>query len=76
MNTTTSRKTKNSKAKSTTNESIGNSASHPDPEHIAIYAYFLWEKEGRPDGREVTHWLQAELQLQRGEEEAGEDMKS
>jgi len=23
-------------------------------------AYFLWENEGRPDGRAMEHWLSAE----------------
>jgi Protein of unknown function (DUF2934) len=23
-------------------------------------AYALWEKEGRPDGRDLEHWLEAE----------------
>ncbi len=26
-------------------------------------AYALWEKEGRPDGRSVAHWLQAEAEI-------------
>jgi len=32
-------------------------------EEIALYAYYIWEKEGRPEGRALEHWLQAELQL-------------
>jgi hypothetical protein len=32
-------------------------------EEIAALAYSIWEKEGRPDGRDVEHWLQAELQV-------------
>ena len=27
---------------------------------IAVRAYFLWEAEGRPEGRHETHWLTAE----------------
>jgi Protein of unknown function (DUF2934) len=32
-------------------------------EEIAVCAYFIWEHEGRPEGRALDHWLQAELQL-------------
>lgn len=30
---------------------------------IAMCAYGIWEQEGRPEGRALDHWLQAELQL-------------
>jgi hypothetical protein len=30
---------------------------------IARRAYELWEQEGRPEGREQEHWLQAEKEL-------------
>ena len=26
-------------------------------------AYLIWETEGRPDGRDLEHWLQAEREL-------------
>jgi hypothetical protein len=29
-------------------------------------AYYLWEHEGRPDGRALDHWLQASQRLQVG----------
>ena len=32
-------------------------------EEIAVCAYFIWEQEGKPLGRALDHWLQAELQL-------------
>jgi hypothetical protein len=32
-------------------------------EQIAVCAYLVWEKEGRPHGRHEIHWLQAEKQL-------------
>ena len=35
----------------------------PTPEAIAVCAYLIWEKEGRPVGRDAAHWLQAESQL-------------
>ena len=36
----------------------------PDPSEIAVCAFFIWEAEGRPEGREREHWLQAEMQLE------------
>jgi len=33
------------------------------PEEIAAYACYLWEQEGRPQGRERIHWQEAEVQL-------------
>jgi hypothetical protein len=35
----------------------------PTTEEIAVCAYYLWEKEGRPHGRHLIHWLQVEEQL-------------
>ena len=35
----------------------------PSDEEIAIYAYLIWEQEGRPEGFEKFHWHQAERQL-------------
>lgn len=31
---------------------------------IGARAYELWEKEGRPNGRDLAHWLEAERMLQ------------
>jgi hypothetical protein len=36
----------------------------PSQEEIAVCAFFIWEAEGRPEGREQMHWLQAEMQLE------------
>jgi hypothetical protein len=30
---------------------------------ISVCAYFIWEQEGKPEGRALDNWLQAELQL-------------
>jgi hypothetical protein len=30
---------------------------------ISARAYSIWEREGRPDGRALNHWLQAEAEL-------------
>jgi hypothetical protein len=32
-------------------------------QEIAAAAYSIWEQQGRPAGRDVEHWLQAELQI-------------
>jgi hypothetical protein len=32
-------------------------------DEMALYAYCIWEKEGRPERRALEHWLQAELQF-------------
>ena len=32
-------------------------------ERIRTRAYELWEGEGRPEGREIDHWLQAAQEL-------------
>jgi len=31
-----------------------------DKKRIREWAYDLWEKEGRPTGRDLDHWLEAE----------------
>jgi hypothetical protein len=35
----------------------------PTQAEIAACAYLLWEQEGRPQGRELDHWLEAEQRL-------------
>jgi hypothetical protein len=35
----------------------------PSSEQIADLARRIWEAEGRPDGRRVAHWLEAEARL-------------
>jgi len=37
----------------------------PSEERLAMCAYFIWISEGRPDGRDREHWIQAEEQLLR-----------
>lgn len=34
-----------------------------NPEDVAACAYLIWEKEGRPHGRDAEHWFQAEAML-------------
>ena len=38
-------------------------ANKPTCEEVSTLAYHLYEQEGRPHGRHVDHWLQAELLL-------------
>jgi hypothetical protein len=33
------------------------------PDDVSRRAYELWEQEGRPEGRELEHWLRAEGEL-------------
>jgi hypothetical protein len=35
----------------------------PLREDVARRAYEIWESEGRPEGRDVEHWLAAEQQF-------------
>ena len=39
------------------------SVTNPSGEQVAASAYYIWEKEGRPCGHDMEHWLQAEAQL-------------
>jgi len=40
-----------------------NSTSSISHEDISRRAHQIWEKAGRPDGRETEHWLKAEHEL-------------
>jgi hypothetical protein len=35
----------------------------PTRQEIAVCAYHIWEREGKPSGNDVVYWLQAEKQL-------------
>ena len=37
---------------------------------LHLRAYLIWERDGRPEGREVDHWLAAERALAKEEEDA------
>lgn len=43
---------------------------------VSRRAYELWEKEGRPDGSDLRHWLQAEQELGSGRGEEGASPES
>jgi DUF2934 family protein len=36
-------------------------------ERLHLRAYLIWEREGRPEGRELDHWRAAEEELAREE---------
>ncbi|MFL5281078.1 MAG: DUF2934 domain-containing protein [Rhodopila sp.] len=36
---------------------------YSDDQALREAAYFVWEREGRPDGRAQDHWLQAVASL-------------
>lgn len=42
-----------------------NTPPHREPTHdeIALCAMTIWEEEGRPQGRDLEHWLLAETRL-------------
>jgi hypothetical protein len=40
-------------------------AREPSHDDIARRAYALWEKDGRPFGRDLDYWLRAEADLRR-----------
>ncbi len=40
-----------------------NAENQPSTSDIASLAYQLFEQEGRPQGRDMQHWLEAELLL-------------
>ena len=42
---------------------MSSTRSQPTHKDIEVFAYWIWEQEGRPEGRALDHWLQAELQL-------------
>lgn len=45
------------------NLSIDASSSRSSADSISRRAYELWEQEGRPEGSDLRHWLQAEREI-------------
>jgi hypothetical protein len=39
------------------------SAPRPTAADVAVRAYEIYEREGRPDGRDLEHWALAEAEL-------------
>ena len=48
---------------SPTKNHMSDTRCEPTEDEIVVCAYFIWEQEGKPVGRALDHWLQAELQL-------------
>jgi hypothetical protein len=44
---------------------------HTSTDDISRRAYELWEKEGRPEGCDLRHWLQAEQELNTSQPDNG-----
>jgi hypothetical protein len=45
------------------NETFSTDSSSSPAESISRRAYELWEQEGRPEGSDLRHWLQAEREM-------------
>lgn len=61
---------KRSASKATTTETkkslsskVEKSSTKPGHDDIALAAWDIWQKEGRPEGRHIEHWLAAEEKL-------------
>jgi hypothetical protein len=46
-----------------------------EQDRIAQLAHELWEQEGRPEGRALEHWLQAESRLQSNPRSSGSSVQ-
>lgn len=42
---------------------LNKQSAKPAHEEIAARAYAIFEERGRPEGRDLEHWLEAEAQL-------------
>jgi NAD(P)-dependent dehydrogenase (short-subunit alcohol dehydrogenase family) len=40
-------------------------------QRVRLRAYLIWEREGRPEGRDAEHWRQAEREVAQEEDAAG-----
>ena len=36
---------------------------NPSEDQIRTRSYLIWEREGRPDGKDAEHWLRAKAEL-------------
>jgi hypothetical protein len=43
-------------------------------QYVRDRAYFIWEREGRPDGRAHDHWYRATTEASRRQLEPDDDM--
>ena len=37
---------------------------HPQAERIRTRAYMIWERDGRPDGHALAHWVKAKEEIE------------
>lgn len=37
---------------------------HMDEKEIASRSYFIWEREGKPEGKALEHWLRAKVEIE------------
>lgn len=57
------------------NPTTASSVTSPTPasaDAISRRAYELWEQDGKPDGNDLQHWLQAERELSGGQQSNGQ----
>ena len=47
---------------------------HPNAQRIRERAYMIWERDGKPDGHALAHWVRArsEVEAEVAQEQAGE----
>ena len=47
---------------------------HPHAQRIRERAYMIWERDGRPDGHALAHWVRAkqEVETEVAREQTGE----
>ena len=43
---------------------------HPNAQRIRERAYMIWERDGRPDGHALLHWVLAKDQIEAEEKAA------
>jgi len=62
-----STKTSTKAVRTTVAAKVGHGSSHAairaTETDVALRAYEIYEREGRPDGRHLEHWVQAEVEL-------------
>ena len=55
---------KTKKHPKSTERHVNGSNGKPAHEEVALFAYYVWEQQGRTDGHDVEDWQQAEMQLE------------
>ena len=47
-----------------------------EPDEIALFSYLAWERDGRPPGKSLDYWLDAERQLRATRASLVEELKT